>query len=179
MANNIMSKQQGFLRDRGGVAAVEFALVLPVMIVLYFGSVEITTILQADRKVTSVASTVADLIAQAEIIDDDAMQDVFLAADSIMVPFKPTDVTIVVSSIYEDNGTARVDWSDGLRKQPRAEDSTVELPDGLLPTGSTIIMAEVTFTYTSPFGQFLTNGISVDDQFYLRPRRVVQVPRVP
>ena len=53
-----------FLCDRCGLAAVEFALILPVMLTLYFGGVEVTNMLVANRRVTSVAYTAADLAAQ-------------------------------------------------------------------------------------------------------------------
>lgn len=168
-----------YLIDRRAVAATEFALILPLMITLYFGGVEISNILAADRKMTSVTATLADLVAQSEVVTNNDMTDIFTAADALMVPFDPTDVTMVVSSVVNQAGQARVAWSDGLRQTPRAVGTVVTLPPGILPTSTSIIMSEVTFSYVSPIGQFLTGGINLDDRFYARPRRSVAVARVP
>lgn len=167
-----------YAKSREGVAATEFALILPLMITLYFGGIELSNILSADRKATAITATVTDLVAQSEVITDDGIEDIFAAADVLIVPFDPTDVTIVVSSIINDGGTARVDWSDALRATPRAEGSAVTLPPGILPTGSSIIMTEVTFSFESTIGEFLTDGITVEDVFHARPRRSVAVARV-
>lgn len=58
------SGRPGFLSDRRGVAAVEFALILPVMMLLYLGSVTLTKGMMASRKVTLVARALSDLAAQ-------------------------------------------------------------------------------------------------------------------
>src|SRR5690606_8831953 len=53
-----------FLRDRQAVAAVEFALILPLLLTLYFGTVEAASLYSVDRRVATVASTMADLISR-------------------------------------------------------------------------------------------------------------------
>ncbi len=49
---------------------------------------------------------------------------------------------------------------------------------GILITGASVIVSEVTYTYSTPIGQFVTNGMTVTDKFYERPRRVAVIPRV-
>jgi Flp pilus assembly protein TadG len=51
-------------RDRRGLAAVEFALVVPLMLVLFFGALEFSSGVAVDRKVTLVARTLSDLTTQ-------------------------------------------------------------------------------------------------------------------
>ena len=64
-------------RDRNGIAAVEFALLAPILIVLYFGITEIGDAVVVYTKVTHTASAVNDLVSQAKIISNNDMQNIF------------------------------------------------------------------------------------------------------
>ena len=55
---------RGLLNDRSGLAAVEFAMVFPIMVVMYFGVVEFSSAIAVDRKATQVARTLSDLTSQ-------------------------------------------------------------------------------------------------------------------
>ncbi len=83
------------------------------MLILFFGGVECASALIAARKAQTVASSVADLVAQGKTINDNLMNDIFTAADALMVPYDPTQITIVVSSIYYDTASqnTKVRWS--------------------------------------------------------------------
>ena len=168
-----------FWRDRKGLSAIEFAILAPIMISFYFGGVEISDVMTVDRRVTTVASATADIVAQATQIDNTDIQDVFTAASSIMQPYNGAGIQIVVSSVADNNGVATVLWSDGFQTTPRGVGSTVTLPSGLLTPGGSVIMAEVTYVYDSPFADFYIINPVLTDTFYLKPRRVLQIPRIP
>lgn len=171
-----------FLRDISAIGAVEFALIFPVMMTIYFGVAELTNALIAQRRVTNVAQTAGDLVAQAASVTNSDMTDIFAASAAILQPFSSTPVTIKVSSVVlGSNGKATVAWSDGYHTSGRTVGSTVTLPTGLLTaTGDTVIYAESTYAYVSPVvGQVLKSGISMGDQAFLKPRRSLSVARVP
>lgn len=168
-------------RDDSGISVIEFALIVPLLFTLYLGISEISVFISADRKVTTVASATGDLTAQALQISDNDIADVFTAAEVMMRPFDTSGMTVVVSSVERDGSQFRVVWSDALNTTARAEDSTVALPDdNLIPAGTnqTLIMAEVTYTHSSPIGNMFTSGLTVNDTFYLRPRRTLSITRV-
>ena len=54
----------GVWRDKRGVSAVEFALLTPIILLIYVGVAEIGNLLTVERRVETVASTAADLTAQ-------------------------------------------------------------------------------------------------------------------
>jgi len=163
-------------RDCGGVSAVEFALIAPVMITILFGSAEISLALIADRKVTQTASTVADLVAQDDIITADEMTDIFTASSAIMQPYDTAPLQMRVSSIVmAADSSVTVDWSEGQNMAPRKSGSNVTAPSGLLQPNTSIIMAEVSYDYTPALGDFLKAPIGMGDTFYLRPRRALKV----
>jgi Flp pilus assembly protein TadG len=167
------------LSNADGTVAVEFALIAPVLIAIFFGVTELTDALETSSKVTSVASSAADLIAQDKAICNAEMTDVFSAVSAIMFPYESTGMQIRISSVQDNgDGTAKVQWSDAKNTSPRVVNSSLPgLPAGVIATGGSAIYAEVTFNYTSITGQWIKSVIPMQSNFYARPRQVSQVNR--
>ncbi|MDB5649293.1 MAG: uncharacterized protein JWL62_813 [Hyphomicrobiales bacterium] len=184
-------------RDRRGVAAVEFALILPLMLLMYLGSTEIVQGLMASRKLSIVARALSDLVAQQPAdspLTDTQLNDIFAAATSIMSPFSTTALKMTVSSVEFVNKPSP---ATGLNAKPRwtairnggtpracailtpVTDATGNAPD-TMPTGlyalGSVIVADVKYTYTPLFGgQFLAwsstaSSITMSRTLYMRPR---------
>ncbi len=165
-------------RDERGVSAVEFALILPIMITMYIGAVEFSHALTVDRRVTSVASAAADLVAQAEEVSDAELTDIFLASTTVMMPYSATPISIVLSSVVADeNNVTTVAWSSAHNGAARAEGSAFTVPAGLTQPFSSVIVAEVSYLYNPPVGEFLSSGVTLTDTFFLRPRRSLTVEK--
>lgn len=108
------------VRDRRGVAAVEFAVILPVMLTLYVGTIDGTRLVMAARKADIVSRTISDLVAQQPStppVTSSTIATIFNAAAAIMAPFPTTSLTLTVSAIAmkpQSNGlccNATVNWS--------------------------------------------------------------------
>ncbi len=164
------------LSDRSGVSAIEFAIIAPVLMLFYFACVEISMLLTVDRKVTNVASAVGDLVAQDDMVDSAEMLNIFNAAKAIMEPYPSGGVRMRVTSLQmQPDNSVRVRWSRGKGMGAMACGATVAVPAGILTPGQSVVMAEVATDYSSPIGQFVTSSYVLDDTFYLRPRRSVEV----
>lgn len=156
--------------ETSGVSAIEFALILPIMLSLYLGSVEISQAISASRKVTLTARTVADLVAQATAVTTADMTNILDASTAVVTPFSTATLGIVVSSIeINAAGAATVAWSKARNATPRAP-NPITLPTGLGIPNSSLILAEVTFVYTPAIGYVLTGPITLRDRIYMRPR---------
>ena len=107
---------RGLLNDRSGLAAVEFAMVFPIMVVLYFGVVEFSSAIAVDRKATQVARTLSDLTSQSISVGDADIKNFGEAAKAIMTPYPPSPLVSSITEVYIDSvsGIARVQWSKGL-----------------------------------------------------------------
>lgn len=175
------ARMRALLADARGLAAVEFALILPVMITVYFGTIETTDALTASRRVTNVAQTAADLVAQATSVSTSDVDDIFAASTAILTPFDTAAAQIAISSVVADaSNVTKVAWSKAYGgATPRATNSTIALPAGLTTPGTSVIMAEVTYAYTSPVGTFITGPITMTEVAYLRPRRAISVDLTP
>ncbi|MEQ1887667.1 MAG: TadE/TadG family type IV pilus assembly protein [Alphaproteobacteria bacterium] len=168
-----------FWRDIRGVAALEFALILPVQLILIFGTVEISNILIADRKLVSATSTTADLFAQAKIVATPDIADIFLAGSAVMAPLDQGGLSFVVSSIVADaGGVTKVEWSEGYGGAALAPGSIYALPAGLVAANQSVILVQSSYTYASQFGMILDMPITLTDRFFLAPRRSIKVTRI-
>jgi Flp pilus assembly protein TadG len=161
----------GLARDDRGVSAVEFAMLLPLMLTLYLGTVEISQGIAADRKVTLTARSVGDLVAQLTKINSAEMTNSLNAAATVMAPFPTGNLKVVVSSVLIDaNGKATIDWSKTLNGAARSAGSTVTLPAALVVPNSSLIWSEVQYTYKPVIGYVISGTLTLKDQIYMRPR---------
>lgn len=167
-----------FARARSGIVAVEFALVLPALLVLVFGSIEVTNMLIVKTDTSNLASTAADLVAQESTVSDTDMTNVFNALTALVYPYATSDAQIVISSVIDDgHGGGKVAWSDTLHGTARTVGSAVTVPSGLIATGGSVVLAEVTYTYRSPSNYMISIPMTLTNTFYTHPRRVAQIAR--
>lgn len=167
-----------FRKCRSGLAAVEFGLIAPVMATMLVGTVEVCDALQCKQKVTSIASSVADLVAQTKSVSATDMTNIFSAANALTYPFDSSQSAIVVSSIVSDgNGGGTVAWSKAQNATPLSTNSAVVVPTGLMTASAcargacSVILATSTYKYASPLGKFFIGTNTMSDFFYARPRK--------
>ncbi len=168
-----------FAQDRRGVSAVEFAMLLPLMVTLYLGAVEISQGVAIDRKVTLTTRTVADLASQVSSINNADMTNLLNASSSVISPFDLSKLKVTVSAVTIDaNGAAKVEWSDTLNGTKKAVGSTVALPAALNVPNTQLIWSEVSYNYVPTIGYVVTGTLNLSDQIYMRPRLSDKVSRV-
>lgn len=158
--------------DRRGFAAIEFALIVPLMLVTFFGTIEISSGVAVDRKVTLLARTISDLTSQSTSVTDTDITNFFAVGDAVMTPFSPTPIVATITELYVDPTTllGRVQWSKG--DAARSRGSTMTLPSGLRTAGSYVIFSEVSYLYTPSVGYVMGRaGVTLSDQTYTRPRQ--------
>jgi Flp pilus assembly protein TadG len=166
------------VQDERGVSAVEFALLLPLMVTLYLGGVEVSQGLTIDRKVTLVARTIADLAAQSTSISNAEMINILDASTAVLLPYSVTPAKVTVSQVAIDaNGNATVSWSDTRNGAARTPGSAVTLPTALNIPNSSLIWSEVSYDYKPVIGYVITGTMKLTDQIYMRPRLSDDVKR--
>lgn len=176
-----LSRRIGSLRrDQRGVSAVEFAMLLPLMVTLYLGTVEISQAVAIHRKVTLTARTVADLASQVSSINNGDMTNMLNAAAAVVAPFPANQLKVTVSAVSIDaSGVAKVAWSDTLNGTARAVNSIVPLPSALNTPNTQLVWSEVHYNYLPTIGYVVTGALNLFDQIYMRPRRSETINRLP
>ncbi|MDO9248120.1 MAG: pilus assembly protein, partial [Phenylobacterium sp.] len=157
------------IKDRRGAAAVEFAFVAPVMILMYYGLAELTQGMMADRRASHVASAIGDLVAQDTMINTSEMNDIFNVGKAIISPFPTTGLSMRVTSIRKDSsGAIQVMWSKSSGSMGVLT-TVASLPAGLIANNESVILAESSYVYSSATGKALPNALTFTQKYYLKP----------
>jgi len=177
IANRLAHARQRFERNQSGLAAVEFALLVPLMFAMYVGTVEFSQAITVDRRVTQVASATADLVARTKSTTQSELDSIMDIIDEIVKPYDPSLLEMTLANVIADINDASnttVCWSyqhNGGANASAVKDAAYALPEGVVEKGDSVIVAEVRYNYQPLiFNHFIENAIELTETFYLKPR---------
>lgn len=178
--------------DKRGVAALEFAMILPIMFFMFVGAVELSQAITVDRRVTQVANSTADLVARKEkSITQSEMGDILKIGGYIVAPYSQSPLQVVMRNVTSSSADATVtkqSWQctySGVGVNPTpvctCMNETYTLPANLVTTTDSVVVAEVTYTYTPLiFDYFLQRALggssssagtyTLSEKTYMKPR---------
>ena len=174
--------------NQSGLAAVEFALILPIMLLLFLGSFETTNLVLAYMKLEASAETAADLVAQTRVnivLQSSDFTNITNAAEQVLSPL-PTSGTllqIAFASVTYNTGSAVIDWHTEVNSATAI--TTANIPNNVSLTnlgnqasGSTdsVIIVRLTYSYSSPFTYVLSSSYTLTESAFNRPRYMNCVP---
>ncbi len=162
---------RNLFRDASGVAAIEFAIIVPVMLVLFFGTVEYSRAVAVDRKVTLVARALSDLTSQNTSVTSTQLSNIFNASIGILSPYSAAPVNARIMELYVDpNLVVRTIWTATSGATPPT--GTVTVPTALKIAGTYLIYSEVSYKY-SPIVDIVmpAAGKNLNDLTFTRPRQ--------
>ena len=186
MIKDILKRKLKSFDDKGA-AAIEFAFVVPIMVLLFFGVLELSDALSKNRKVNYAATMLTDLVSQEQYLTNAEAQGMFTAVEQVLEPYGITGASIWVASIMlDDDENPIVAWSlDDNLGQPLASGSAFEavsnndmaLTGGarLIEPGSSLIVAKIDYAYSSPFSSVITDEITFSNHSTRWPRRTTRV----
>ena len=159
--------------NNSGLAAIEFAMIIPIMALLFVGTNEFSAGVAVDRKVTLMARTLSDLTSQNTSVTDAQLTNFFNASKAIMTPYSSTPVQATITELYINPSTlkARVQWSKGY--DAHAAGAVIDIPDSLKIAGTYLIYSEVKYNYVPSVAWFINkvDGITLSDYTFTRPRQ--------
>ena len=175
------------LGDSSGIAATEFAVIVPLMLAMFFGTVEFSSGVAVDRKITLVARALSDLTSQSlNVTSDTELQNIFAASSAILSPYSVTPIQPTISEIYVDaSKVAKIQWSKSatlslvsgapkavLTNSSHSKGDVVTIPPGLQVPGTWLIFSEIDYKYVPAVGYMMNKlGVTLHDVTYSRPRQ--------
>lgn len=162
-----------FISDQCGLSAVEFALILPVMVLIYLGGFELTQALSLNRLVALTANTVTNVVSQYTTISQSSqMPDILNASSQVLAPWPSSAATVVVSGIsISSSGVATIAWSVALPSgAARVKGATVTVPAALDTPGGFLVFGETTYADTPMIDYIHMGTINLYSSDYMLPR---------
>lgn len=198
VAHGTLAELRGWLdrlvRDRRGVAAIEFAFILPLLLSMYFVTMEVSQAIETNKKVSRVGSMVADLVTQQDKITTAELNAILSIGEAVLQPYNRSKPTITITAIEitdEPSPKVKVLWSwklvDGDNKPGAAKGSATTVPPALNTRGSFLVRVESSIAYkpvitwaaadkpalglTAAF-----DNIPMTETYFLRPRMSTTIP---
>jgi Flp pilus assembly protein TadG len=177
-------KRRGRLRglrslagDRRGVAAVEFALLVPVVIVVYVVGFEVMEASTVYRKLTDTTVQLANVTAQYTSVADGDVSNVLNASAQIMTPYPTTNLSIRLSEVTTDpSGAGFVAWGKAFQGTALAEGTSVTMPAGFQTPNTSYILVQTSYAYQPVIGGAFIQPITMTNQIFMLPRSSSSIP---
>jgi Flp pilus assembly protein TadG len=184
-----------FSSNRKGVAAVEFALIVPILLVMYFMTMEASQAIETSKKVSRIGSMVADLVTQQPTIVKADLDAIMQIGTSTIQPYNRSTPNITITAIQVTTDTppkVNVVWSrkvlNGVNSVGVTAGTATTVPSTLKVAGTFLIRVESNLAYSPIINwqpdtqqklgltQSLTTTIPMGETYYLRPRRSLTIP---
>lgn len=170
---------RGLGRDAAGTVSVEFALLLPVLLTMFFGCYEASNLVLAELKLSDATQTVADLVAQTKlgyVLQSSDFSNFDSAATEVMTPLPGAKLKLAYASITYSSGKAVIDWHKEVNGAAPIVATSVPANLGLNGTQDSVIVIAAQYAYTSPISYVLQANYTLNETSYNRPRYVACIP---
>ncbi len=157
-----------FVRDERGVAAIEFAYIAPILLVMLMATFELSRAVSIDRRLNSVSAMASELVAREEQVNADDLKKIYLSLDHVLKPYNDNSLVVRLTQVRTDNnGATKIEWSReidhaGNVTEPSGNQQcqNYQIDAELKQNGSRVVVAEVGYNYQPVFGNFIFRGFS-------------------
>jgi len=179
---------RGFISSARGNAAIEFAIIMPMLLVLFLGSIDAGRAIAIYMKVRAATYTLATITNICNAIQTTGtcqtpvtsagMQTITQATATVLTPYSTSPLIATVSQLsINSSGQATVSWSYSMNGTARSAGSSVSMPANLVTAIKTstsfpqyLILGEVSYAYTPIFTYVIKSGFTLSDSIYVAPR---------
>jgi Flp pilus assembly protein TadG len=168
-----------FAHATHGIAAVEFAMIMPVLAIIFLASFDGGRAIAIYMKVRAATYTVDAIANTYPSINDSQMSGILAATADVLTPYSTAPLGLTVSQIAIDaNGKATISWSDTQGGTARAVGSAISVPTNLNVPKTYLVFGEVQYAYQPLFGYFGNHtAITFTDNLYATPRASSSITR--
>ena len=166
-AKTVFGPLRRIASNQKGIAAVEFALIVPVLMLTYLGATDVTQGLAIDRKLGQLASTVSDLVAQEDGITSAQVHAFFESGQAIMRPFDFERTKLRLTIVEVDSSSAEVTAATARNWEIEARNGqSYDLPADMraLADGNYLVVANARYDYSPLFGTVFNGTISLEQR---------------
>jgi Flp pilus assembly protein TadG len=171
-------KLRRFLSEERGIAAVEFAALVPMILFMLVGVVEVSRAVAIDRRFSHATSMIADLVAREEKMSAADLTAIYKIIDQVMSPYDASSLkvgVIPVKASPSDASKTMVYPGTGNRPAHNGGSlpgkcSSYTLGSALIAKGASVIVVESTYEFRPIFLNFVLGPSSWTSKAYATPR---------
>ena len=171
-----------FVGDRSGIGAVEFAIIVPILLMIYITSFELTIGFSVAKRATNAAGSIADIVTQKNTVDKPYLATMNDVSAAVLAPYVATGAKLKISGIKIDpTGKPTYLWSwNQDNGRPYTNGATASVPDDMKTPNSFLVRAEVTVPHTllmfmPNFMPNTLNTININRDYYFTRRQGTEV----
>lgn len=160
----------GLLRNDDGLAAIEAALVFPILLTLLMGTFDLGNAILANTKVVRASQVVADLVTRTRSVSDADVAEAIEAGRLALEPLNTDSYGIDITSIeFDDEADASIEWRETENMTP--DPSVLDRVEALAEEDSGVVVVSVRYLYRPFFGEFITGDIQMMETGFARGRK--------
>ncbi len=164
--------------EENALAAIEAAMIFPIMLVLLVGVFDAGNAILADQKTIRASQVVADLVTRQSIV---SASDISEAIEAGRLAFEPLDSSSygvdIVSIRFDENANSEIVWRETFNMSPVADPLAnvvaLEQPD------EGVVMVSVVYNYQPLFTGFVMSAFEIQETAFSRGRSSPVVTKEP
>lgn len=165
-----------FKRD-DGLAAIEAALVFPILLTLLMGTFDLGNAIITNTKAIRASMVVADLVTRDRNVTTAELNEAIEAGKLAFQPLNTDSYGVdIVSVRFDDDADASIQWRE--TRGMTAEAAPLDDVEDLAEENSGVVIVYVRYLYRPFFGEFITGDISMKEVAYARGRKSAVVGRI-
>jgi len=188
LKSRLLSATTRFVRAHDGIAAIEFAIIAPIMLFMYFGLAEIAAAISVDRQISHSANVAGDLATQSETVSAAEMSEIMTATMMVMGigegtkvdgAKKKESITIEIASYARADDDSIIEKGKAVLKGTNGIDfpdfNAEKLDKRILSSSSGVVVARVNYVYEPLKLRYMPTDFSISEVFMLKPRKSINV----
>ena len=175
--NRINAAYEQWRSSEEGMAAVEAAMVFPLMLTLLLGTFDMGNGILANQKAIRASQVTADLIARSTSVDNTALNDAIEGGELALFPFQTDTYGVdIVSISFDEDANPQIEWRETRNMSPIADplarvEDIAEANDGIL-------LVVVRYEFVPIFAGFVINEIPMQEIAFARGRGGAVIDRI-
>ena len=163
-----------FVKKQDGFAAVEVAMLFPILFALIMGIYDLGQALTINQKTVTASQVIGDLITRNESVNVALIDDIINAGELALTPYPLTDFGYDIMSVeFDEDGDPFVLWRT-TEKMNENDDSLADTID-LGGPGEGVVVVTIQNRYKPYFSGFVVDEINMEEISFLRGRRSATV----
>jgi Flp pilus assembly protein TadG len=164
-------------RDEDGTAAVEAALVFPILLMMLLGTFDMGNAILSNQKVIRASQVTADLVTRERSVNATMLEEAITGGELALAPEDISTYGVDIISVSFDNeGDSAIVWRE--TRNMAADPDVLDRVEELAEPNSGVVIVIVQYTFEPIFGDFVFNDIGMEEVAFARGRKSAVVNRI-